>query len=173
MLSTLLLLSSFTEFMAQQLRSQVDAGLNHQPEQQLVEYQGCAIQFVHQYWRIQPDSVCADRQGQPDFALCRQQAQSLFAASCQQLSSAGAETDESPQRAMYCAAAKPQDGTPTPAVSAAEPGALPARPTVDLQQGGRDCHRLQFKAMLSDDPQLRAERDRVCAQAPDPSNKPQ
>ena len=43
----------------------------------------------------------------------------------------------------------------------------------DLQQGRRDCHRLQFKAMLSDDPQLRAERDRVCAQAPDPSNKPQ
>lgn len=172
MLPTLLLLSSFTEFMAQQLRSQVDAGLNHQPEQQQVEYQGRTIQFVHQYWRIQPDSICADRQGQSDLALCRRQAQSLFAASCQQLSAAGAESDESPQRAMYCAAAQPQDGSPTPAISAALPSASAAPPNVDLQQGRRDCHRLQFKAMLSDDPQLRAERDRVCAQAPQPARKP-
>ena len=167
MLSTLLLLSSFTEFMAQQLRSQVDAGLNHQPEQQLVEYQGRAIQFVHQYWRIQPDSVCADRQGQPDFALCRQQAQSLFAACCQQLSSAGAETDESPQRAMYCAAIEPA----TAEISAAEPtdpvaDSTPATPEVELQRGRRECNRLRFKAMLSDDPALRQQRDRVCAEQP-------
>ncbi len=172
MLPTLLLLSSFTEFMAQQLRSQVDAGLNHQPEQQQVEYQGRTIQFVHQYWRIQPDSICADRQGHADLALCRRQAQWLFAASCQQLSAAGAESDESPQRAMYCAAAQPQGGSPTPAISAALPSASAAPPNVDLQQGRRDCHRLQFKAMLSDDPQLRAERDRVCAQAPQPARKP-
>ena len=169
MLSTLLLLSSFTEFMAQQLSAQVDEGVNREPKQQLVEYQGTRIEFTHQYWRIQPDSICANRRGEADFDRCRQQAQALFAASCQQLSAASGEANASAQRAMYCAAA----GTGTATASAAlstDSGGEP--PRVDLQQGRRECHRLQFKSMFSDDPQLRAERDRVCAQAPQPASKP-
>ncbi len=169
MLSTLLLLSSFTEFMAQQLSAQVDEGVNREPKQQLVEYQGTSIQFIHQYWRIQPDSICANRRGEADFDRCRQQAQALFAASCQQLSAANGQANASAQRAMYCAAA----GTGAEiATAAASAGHSSEPPKVDLQQGRRDCHRLQFKAMFSDDAQLRAERDKVCAQAPQPASKP-
>ena len=170
MLSTLLLLSSFTEFMAQQLSAQVDEGVNREPKQQLVEYQGTSIQFIHQYWRIQPDSICANRRGQTDFDRCRQQAQALFAASCQQLSVASGEVNASAQRAMYCAAAGTGAETASSAAVSADSGRGP--PRVDLQQGRRECHRLQFKSMFSDDPQLRAERDRVCAQAPQPASKP-
>lgn len=88
------------------------------------------------------------------------------------MSAAGAESDESPQRAMYCAAAQPGRLADACDLCRALPSASAAPPRVDLQQRRRDCHRLQFKAMLSDDPQLRAERDRVCAQALQLARKP-
>jgi hypothetical protein len=170
MLSTLVLLSSFAEFMAQQLTERVDEGVDSVPRQEVVEYQGRTIQFTHQYWRIQAETICADRQQQKDYPLCRQQAKALFATSCQRLSDGTPEDAESPLRAMYCAAATASAETVsglgsvagTASVAASAGTATTEPPLVDLQQGKRDCNRLRFKAMLSDDPQLRAERDRVC-----------
>lgn len=167
MLATLVLLTSLTEFMAQQVTERLGAGVDREPQQEQETYQGHSIRFTHQYWRIQTDSICADRQQQPDYAPCRQQALALFTDYCQRLSRGSSEERESPRRAMYCAAAE----SPTSGVSAAEPTApiadpTPATPEVELQRGRRECNRLRFKAMLSDDPALRQQRDRVCAEQP-------
>ena len=167
MLATLILLTSLTEFMAQQVTERLGAGVDREPQQEQETYQGHSIRFIHQYWRIQPDSVCADRQAKPDYEICRQQAVALFTDYCQRLSRGSPEEQESPRRAMYCAAAE----SSTMAVSAAEPTApiadpTPATPEVELQRGRRECNRLRFKAMLSDDPALRQQRDRVCAEQP-------
>ena len=165
MLATLVLLTSLTEFMAQQVTERLGAGVDREPQQET--YQGHSIRFTHQYWRIQTDSICADRQQQPDYAPCRQQALALFTDYCQRLSRGSPEEQESPRRAMYCAAAE----SSTTAVSAAEPTApiadpTPATPEIELQRGRRECNRLRFKAMLSDDPALRQQRDQVCAEQP-------
>jgi len=163
MLATLVLLTSLTEFMAQQVTERLGEGVDREPQQEQETYQGHSIHFTHQYWRIQPDSVCADRQAKPDYEVCRQQAMALFANHCQRLSSGSAEEQESPRRAMYCAAAEPVAAT----VSASETSDVsrtPSKPEIELQRGRRECNRLRFKAMLSDDPALRQERDQVCAQ---------
>ena len=167
MLATLVLLTSLTEFMAQQVADRVGEGMDREPHPEQETYQGHSIHFIHQYWRIQPDSICADRQQEPDYAPCRQQAVALFSERCQSLSRGSPDEQESPQRAMYCAAIEP----PTADISAAEPtdsvaGLAPATPEVELQRGRRECNRLRFKAMLSDDPALRQQRDQVCAEQP-------
>ncbi len=167
MLATLVLLTSLTEFMAQQVADRVGEGMDREPHPEHETYQGHSIHFIHQYWRIQPDSICADRQLKPDYAPCRQQAVALFSDYCQRLSTGSPEEQESPRRAMYCAAIE----RPTTAVSAAVPtdavaDPTPATPEVELQRGRRECNRLRFKAMLSDDSALRQQRDQVCAEQP-------
>lgn len=165
MLATLVLLTSLTEFIAQQVTERLGEGVDREPQQEQETYQGHSIRFNHQYWRIQPDSICADRQAKPDHEVCRQQAVALFADHCQRLSTGSVEEQESPRRAMYCAAVEQSSGTASsaePTDSAAESAS--AKPEVELQRGRRECNRLRFKAMLSDDPALRQQRDRVCAE---------
>lgn len=167
MLATLVLLTSLTEFMAQQVADRLGEGVDREPRQELEEYQGHRIRFTHQYWRIQPASVCADRQAKPDYEVCRQQAAVLFADYCQRLSAGSAEEQESPRRAMYCAMGESSTAavSAAPATGTAEAPSQ-VTPEVELQQGKRDCNRLRFKAMFSDDPALRQQRDLVCAQQP-------
>lgn len=177
-----LLFGSVVDFMAEQLKSQVADGMNSQPVTQQLSYQGEAVQFSHQLWRIVPASVCADKIADPHaLSRCQQAAMGLFHQQCEALSrqqAAGENSPEGSQRAMYCAAAHDYAPT-TPAqrqsiasakasvatVSGAQGEVAevssPAEQLADLQ---RQCRRLTVLAWISKEPARQAERDKACAQ---------
>ena len=178
-----LLFGSVVDFMAEQLKSQVADGMNSQPVTQQLSYQGEAVQFSHQLWRIDPASVCADKIADPHaLSRCQQAARGLFRQQCEALSRQQASGENSPegsQRAMYCAAA--HDYVPTtPAqrqsiaratqanvatVSGAQGDVAEANsPAEQLAGLQRQCRRLTVLAWISKEPARQAERDKACAQ---------
>lgn len=169
MLATLVLLTSLTEFMAQQVADRVGEGMDREPHpEQETCIRAIASTSSISIGVFSQIDLCQTWQQEPDYAPCRQQAVgAIFRALPELESRQPGRAGVSTAGHVLCVAIEP----PTAEISAAEPtdsvaGLAPATPEVELQRGRRECNRLRFKAMLSDDPALRQQRDQVCAEQP-------
>ena len=181
-----LLLGSVVDFMAEQLKSRVEDGLNSQSVTQQVNYQGESIQFSHKLWRIESASICADKLAEPQaLSRCQLAAQALFRQRCEVLGRerpGGDDPTLGSQRAMYCAAlhdgfpaknlkAQSQPTTSPMTVDAGQAqvasvtGAAPTEsrsPAKQLEEQLRQCKRLTVLAWISKEASRQAERDQAC-----------
>lgn len=160
---TALLFGSVVELVADQLKAQSSDAINAEPVQELVLHQGQQIDFRHQFWRIDAASVChASR----DMHACRPAATALFAQSCQTLSAKGNDSQQQANlRAMYCAAAKVEQGekatssvSPPPALQTAANG----HESMALEDLYRECKRTTVLAWISKDEARAKARDAAC-----------
>lgn len=122
----------------------------------VIEYEGGSVSFQHQWWRVRPDSVCANyRQDIAEFSRCTVRASRLFNALCSELSASGSEDWRQLKiRNMYCNAAV--SFRPTIA------NVSPASEKTELEKARQNCNAATVAAMGSRDPKLLLKKKELC-----------
>jgi hypothetical protein len=102
------LFAGFVQQAGESISQAAISGMNAEPETVIVDYHDQRVSFVHQLWRIRPESVCADQRARlADDAPCTQAAQALFEEACARLTAQPVRDPAARSlRTMYCNAAE-------------------------------------------------------------------
>lgn len=123
----------------------------------VVEYEGTAVSFQHQLWRVRPESVCTNhRHNIRAFSQCTVTASRLFNALCAELRQKKAGDLQRVQvQNMYCNAAVSFKPTVAKIDS--------AQSLSGVEEARQACNAATVAAMGNSDPWLARERDKACS----------
>jgi hypothetical protein len=122
----------------------------------VIEYEGAAVSYQHQLWRVRSESVCANqRQNVQQFSKCTVKASRLFGALCSELKEAGSgDLQKVKLQNMYCNAAVSFKPT------VANLGS--AQAMTHKEEARQACNAATVAAMGNSDPRLARERVKAC-----------
>ena len=138
------------------VHAQVADTLGTEVKAMMIDYQGVEVPFQYQIWRVKDQSVCSSYESDlVHYSKCTVTAKKLFTALCTQLSQKpSAHWRYTKTKNMYCNAAVSYKPT------IARIGAAEER--TEDEEARAACNLAIVAALGSRDPEVIAERDRVC-----------
>ena len=151
-----LVFSAYLDAVQSSVHTQLTDTLGTEVKAMMIDYQGVEVPFQYQIWRVKDQSVCSSYESDlVHYSKCTVTAKKLFTALCTQLSQKpSAHWRYTKTKNMYCNAAVSYKPT------IARIGAAEER--TEDEEARAACNLAIVAALGSRDPEVIAERDRVC-----------